>query len=155
MGEAVCFSLDPELLLIYLCSEGAKDQWATLSRVAEVAALINRYPPSDWSRLYQQISAWGSPRVLTLGLAFVRQTLKLSFPEAETLIGQDRRIDKIVSRLFNPNEEDSTAGFLLRSAGFYYHMAPSVGYRALLPVGIVGRLFGRWRNKEALWKNKK
>jgi hypothetical protein len=93
--------------------------------------------------------------VLTLGLAFVRQTLKLSFPAAETLIGQDRRVDKIVSQLFSLNEEDSTAKFLLRSADFYYHMAPSAGYRVLLPVGIVGRLFGRWRSKEALWKIKK
>jgi hypothetical protein len=70
---------DVELLVI--CVHGAKDLWARLLWVCDVAELIRKNDGLDWNRVVSFSSTSGSLRMLFLGLVLARDLLDASIPE--------------------------------------------------------------------------
>ncbi|MCM3905247.1 MAG: nucleotidyltransferase family protein [Pyrinomonadaceae bacterium] len=71
----------PEMLLLLLCVNGAKDLWTTLEPVCTVNELIRRYPGLDWERVIRLGRRAGALRMLHVGLVLARQTFNVPLPE--------------------------------------------------------------------------
>jgi hypothetical protein len=69
-----------ENLVIYLCLEGSKDYWRKLSRLCDLAELIqnNNF---DWELLLARAESLEKERVLFLGIFLAKKVLKASIPD--------------------------------------------------------------------------
>jgi hypothetical protein len=78
-------------LLLVLCINGAKDCWERLDRIADVAALLHRYPALDLQRVDAIAQKIGAARMLHLGLALAAKLNgRLSGSLSETDIAATR-----------------------------------------------------------------
>lgn len=66
-GEMVHWH-SPEDLLLILCLHGAKDLWARLGFVCDVARLVEMHPRMSWGLVYDRANEMGCRRVMLLGL---------------------------------------------------------------------------------------
>ena len=68
--------------LLLTCIHGAKDFWARLMWVSDVAALLNRHPELDWVRCRQAAAQAGAERMLRVAVQLASNVLKSKVPEA-------------------------------------------------------------------------
>ncbi|HET6893346.1 MAG TPA: nucleotidyltransferase family protein [Pyrinomonadaceae bacterium] len=73
-----------EDLLLYLCMNGAKDNWNQLESVALVAELLRFYDQLDWTSCIKRAGASRSRNMLALGLVLAKDLFKCDIP-AEVL----------------------------------------------------------------------
>lgn len=86
----------PEYLLIYLCLEGAKEFWRTLSRICDVSQLIINQE-IDWKLLRQSADELHKKKVVYLGLYLARTLLDTPIPD-DVWIEVDRHFKIKLSR---------------------------------------------------------
>jgi hypothetical protein len=77
-------TLPADVELLVICVHGAKDLWARLLWVCDVAELIRKNDGLDWNRVVSFSSTSGSLRMLFLGLVLARDLLDVSIPEEVT-----------------------------------------------------------------------
>jgi hypothetical protein len=69
-----------EDLLLYLCMNGAKDNWNNLESVALVAELLRGSAHLDWAVCIKRAGAWRSRNMLALGLMLAKDLFKCDIP---------------------------------------------------------------------------
>jgi len=75
---ALCLEDD----LLMHCIHGAKDFWARLMWVADVASLVARHPEIDWERLFQYAREVNAERMLLVGLQLGAVLLAVHLPQS-------------------------------------------------------------------------
>ncbi|MEM7590108.1 MAG: nucleotidyltransferase family protein [Cyanobacteria bacterium P01_A01_bin.83] len=80
LGETTVSNLSPEMLLFVLCLNGSKECWRSLSRICDVAELINSDRQIDWQLIMQQAEQWGFKRVICLGCLLAQNFLGVTLP---------------------------------------------------------------------------
>jgi hypothetical protein len=70
----------PEDLLPILCAHGAKHAWERLGWICDVAALVRKAAPADWTQLLQRARRGGYLRRLLWGLDLARVLLGAELP---------------------------------------------------------------------------
>ena len=73
-----------EDLLLYLCMNGAKDNWNQLESVALVAELLRVFDGLNWTACLERAGAWRGKNMLALGLILAKDLFKSHIP-AEVL----------------------------------------------------------------------
>jgi len=73
-------TFSPEHLLLVLCDNGAKDGWARLDRVCDVAELLRRNPNLNWAQILTTARQIGAERILLLGLHLANALLDAPLP---------------------------------------------------------------------------
>jgi hypothetical protein len=116
---------DPELLLV-LCLNGAKDCWARLDRVCDVAELIRNRPNLDWSRVTRLAGQLGWQRMVWLGLHLAHRLLQAPVPaELNQQIEADRAVAKLawqsMRRMFQKRAE-AVEGASTAKSLYYFHV---------------------------------
>lgn len=81
LGKATVPNFSSEMLLIILCLNGSKDCWQSLSRICDVAELINSDQQMDWQLIMQQAEQWGFKRVVCLGCLLAKNLLETTLPD--------------------------------------------------------------------------
>lgn len=106
----------PGQLLLVLCINGAKDCWQRLDRVCDIAALLERYPVMNGSRLLSNAQKIGCARILLLGLRLAADLLGARPPaDLVALMQRDPAVQSLAARaaarLFVPcHDEVEAAG---------------------------------------------
>ena len=72
----------PEEGLTFLCVHGAKDSWARLVWVADVAELIRSHQNLDWDRALRFAESLRADRMLRIGLTLASRLLDAPLPES-------------------------------------------------------------------------
>jgi hypothetical protein len=80
LGGRTIRTFGPEHLLLVLCDNGAKDGWARLDRVCDVAELLRRNPNLDWETVLTTARQIGAERMLLLGLSLANRLLDAPIP---------------------------------------------------------------------------
>ncbi len=81
LGKATVPNFSSEMLLIILCLNGSKECWQSLSRICDVAELINSDRQMDWQLIMQQAEQWGFKRVICLGCLLAKDFLGTTLPD--------------------------------------------------------------------------
>ncbi|HLW44377.1 MAG TPA: nucleotidyltransferase family protein [Candidatus Acidoferrales bacterium] len=118
-----------EDVLLMLAVHGAKDFWARLVWVADIAELVKQSPNIDWEKLREDAHKLKVNRMLNLSLSLAREILDLKLPP----------------EIVNQIESDATVKRLTRR--FVLH--PVNG--EAIPAGIFQRSLYRIRMVEGLW----
>ncbi len=74
-------NIPPEDLLLILCVHGAKEAWARLMWICDIAELIRMHGRMDWTRVIEQARALHNERKLLLGLLLASELLRAELPE--------------------------------------------------------------------------
>lgn len=91
----------PEAQLLLLCLNGSKENWEKLSRLYDIAALLQSHTDIDWDLLINNTQKWGSQRIIYIGLFLVNKLLLIEIPQTvKTLIQQDLESQSISQRLY-------------------------------------------------------
>ena len=104
LGGPVVSSFGPEDTLILLSVHGAKDFWARLSWVTDVAEFVQRYADLNWDLVLREASTLKVERMFFLALSVAKQALGASVPaEIERRVQRDAQVrsdaDAICRRL--------------------------------------------------------
>lgn len=81
LGKATVPNFSSKMLLIILCLNGSKECWQSLSRICDVAELINSDLQMDWQLIMQQAEKWGFKRVVCLGCLLAKNILGTTLPD--------------------------------------------------------------------------
>jgi Uncharacterised nucleotidyltransferase len=73
-------SLNPQDLLLYLCTHGSKELWRNLIWVCDVAEVVRVYPDLPWPDLWERSKTLGIERMFLLGLALAHDLLEMPLP---------------------------------------------------------------------------
>lgn len=118
--------------VVMLCVHGAKDFWARLSWVADVAELIKATPGMDWDLAMRRAKQLGAARMLRVGLAVASGWLGARLPEAAAAsVRADETAGSVALRL--------AQRFSRREAS-----ALSAGERLTFRREMVAGYFGGW-----------
>jgi hypothetical protein len=103
-------AFDPTDLFLLLCVHGAKEQWARLRWICDIAALTGGGQAIDWLALCTRARSQGCFRMVALALAAASLVLHVPLPApAAHLFPADtatnRLLSELTSRLFLPNYE--------------------------------------------------
>lgn len=114
--EVPAFSREDDLLM--LAVHGAKDFWARLIWIADVAELVKLSPPIAWTDLFTRANEMRIGRMLRLALLLPHKILELPLsPQADCEIRKDRMAVRLArqvrSQLFRSTQ--SLEGVWLRS----------------------------------------
>lgn len=129
LGGPVVSSFGSEDTLVLLSVHGAKDFWARLSWVADVAEFVQHYADMNWDFVLREASVLKVERMLFLALSVAKQALGASVPaEIERRVQRDSQVpsdaDTICRRLaMNEPTAWSAAGafhFRRRLGGWGY-----------------------------------
>jgi hypothetical protein len=119
-GRAVR-TLDPELLLLLLCSHGAKHLWAYLGWICDIAELVRADAGFDWTRLLHQARQLRCERMVLLGLYLASTLLGSVLPAGvRAHVEADGRVPALgaeVRRVLFTGSDPQTAS--LRSVWFH------------------------------------
>ena len=98
-GKAVpAFSRDDELLM--LAMHGAKDFWARLIWIADIAELVKLPPAMNWTELFARADEMKAGRMLRLAILLAHNVLGLEIPsDVQRTIGKDRVAAKVAARV--------------------------------------------------------
>lgn len=95
-------TLSPENNLLLLCGHGTKDGWDKLSRICDIAELINFYPQLDWKLLIKEAKNRGALRLLLVGLSLANHLYQISLPDFISLeIINDKKIKHLTYKIEN------------------------------------------------------
>ena len=75
LGGATMHTLAPEHLLLYLCMHGGKHSWARLSWLCDLRQALKCFPNADWSSIWRAADENGASRMVSTGLALVKDLL--------------------------------------------------------------------------------
>jgi len=75
LGGATMHTLAPEHLLLYLCMHGGKHSWARLSWLCDLRQTLKCFPNADWSSIWRAAEENGASRMVSTGLALVKELL--------------------------------------------------------------------------------
>jgi hypothetical protein len=95
-------ALPADVELLVLCVHGAKDLWARLLWVCDVAECIRKNDGLEWNRVISFSSTSGSLRMLFLGLLLAKDLLDAPIPEE---VMKNVVADPMVGRLATKTEE--------------------------------------------------
>ncbi|PSB03311.1 nucleotidyltransferase domain-containing protein [Merismopedia glauca] len=73
-------SLSPEIMVLYLCTNGAKDSWIYLQSICDLARLIDNHPNLNWEQVMAQAGRLGTRKMLFLGLSLCQILFNLPLP---------------------------------------------------------------------------
>lgn len=73
-------TMGPEETLLVLCFNGAKDGWASLSHICDIAKLLGNTNAIDWINLIEKSRQWGCQRIVLLGLYLASHLLEAALP---------------------------------------------------------------------------
>lgn len=74
--------LSPEDAMLVACLHGGKEQWVRLLWIADVAALLRRYPGLDWAAIEHRAVSAGLHRMVLLGVRLAVDLLGAPAPDA-------------------------------------------------------------------------
>lgn len=80
VDQAPVDSLNPQDLLLYLCTHGSKELWRNLIWVCDVAEVVRVYPDLPWLDLWERSKALRIERMFLLGLALAHDLLQMPLP---------------------------------------------------------------------------
>lgn len=131
IGSTDMRTLCAEDALVVACLHGAKEKWWRLLWVADVAALIHRYPDIDWKAIVRRASDAGMLRILELGIGLAKSLFGTRLPVdlggsierdavCERLVGECKR------RLFG---EAGGPGSVFQVSRFHWDARERVGDR--------------------------
>ena len=122
----------PEAMLLAVCVDGANEMWPKLSSVADVAALLARFPDADWDELLRDAARLGQRRGVLVGAAVAEILLGCPCPAAfREGVRRDpaaRRLAAEAARRIAAEESLSTG--ILRSSAFAFRTRDGWGGRA-------------------------
>ncbi len=72
--------MSPEDLLLYLAVHSAKENWASLLQVYDMAALISVHPHLDWAAVLARAEEWHSLRRLMISCALAAELFQVELP---------------------------------------------------------------------------
>ena len=75
-------ALSPEHSLLYLCAHGAKNCWAHLSELCDIAAQVGGNTELDWKECIRLAESSGCGRLLKHALLLVERALAIQLPDA-------------------------------------------------------------------------
>jgi hypothetical protein len=81
LGGKSAPSFHREDLLLLLCVHGAKDCWARLKWISDIAELLRLYQDLNWRAIFEQAKKLRSVRILSLGLFLAKDLLDGPLPE--------------------------------------------------------------------------
>lgn len=73
--------LSPEVELLVLCLNGAKECWRNLNRICDVDAVIQAHPQLNWIKIIQHADEHGFKRIILLGVLLAHRYLETPIPE--------------------------------------------------------------------------
>lgn len=114
--EVRALSLEDEL--VFDCVHGAKDFWARLMWVADIAALVTNQPDIDWLKTKVAAAEVGAGRMLCVGVQLAASLLKISAPaQLRSEIENDKVIVDLERRIqgWLPSAETVPAPLLERA----------------------------------------
>ncbi|WP_022665080.1 nucleotidyltransferase domain-containing protein [Desulfospira joergensenii] len=88
-------NLSPEILLLYLCIHGAKENWWYLEQIFSLSRLISRKKDLDWQIVKNLSRRWRCRKMLDLGLLLAKQIFSTPVPEP---LVHKRRNDRDIQR---------------------------------------------------------
>ncbi|MBL1211378.1 MAG: nucleotidyltransferase family protein [Geminocystis sp. GBBB08] len=95
-------TLSPENNLLLLCGHGTKDCWNKLSRISDIAELINYYPQLNWQLLLKEAKNRGALRLVLVGLSLANRLYQISLPDfLYDEINKDTKIKSLVNKIEN------------------------------------------------------
>jgi hypothetical protein len=80
--EVTFLALSPEHSLLYLCAHGAKNCWAHLSELCDIAAQVRGNAELDWEECIRLAESSGCDRLLKHALLLAEHVLRIHLPEA-------------------------------------------------------------------------
>lgn len=86
----------PEAMLLAVCLDGASEMWFKLSAVADVGALLAKYPDRDWGGFLGAAARLGQRRSLLVGAGLAEELLGCGLPPA---FREGDRQDPVARRL--------------------------------------------------------
>ncbi|HEY9828022.1 MAG TPA: nucleotidyltransferase family protein [Stenomitos sp.] len=121
MHQVELSSLNPEDLLLYLCTHGSKELWRHLIWICDIAEMVRGYPDLPWPHLLERAQALRIERMFLLGLNLAHELLDMPLPVAlQSRIEQSRPLKRLTAeckqRLFPKvpiNAESAATGFWL------------------------------------------
>ena len=72
----------PEVTLALIAVHGAKDSWAHLSALLDLALFVKRYPHADYAAVVTRLQRHGLVRMLTVGAVLIRHFWDVPLPSA-------------------------------------------------------------------------
>jgi Uncharacterised nucleotidyltransferase len=75
------FNPPPEIGLPLLCTDHAKDHWASLKDICDIAEFIRAHPKMDWQQAIEYASLSNRKRALFTGLFLAHALLETALPE--------------------------------------------------------------------------
>jgi hypothetical protein len=88
-------TLRPTDMLVILALHGAKHGWSRLQWVADIAALVKRFPDLEWSEVAHVARRCGSVRSVGVALRISRRLLGSGMPETYRLPPDDKTADAL------------------------------------------------------------
>lgn len=131
LGCAEAHTFKTEDLMLILCVHGAKDLWARLVWVSDIAELINAKRDLDWPRMMREAEASGALRIVLLGLFLAHGLLEAALPAEVFQRADDDPVIKMLAarvreRLFS---EDASAS-ATEEYRFHLRLHESLGDKA-------------------------
>jgi Uncharacterised nucleotidyltransferase len=80
LQQTELYSLNPEDLLLYLCTHGSKELWRRIIWICDVAEFVKVYPNLPWLVLLERARSLGIERMFLLGLALAHDLLDMAVP---------------------------------------------------------------------------
>ena len=114
----------PEDTLIALCIHGGRHAWDQLSRVMDVAAVIETNADLDWGRLIRDVDRRRVRRTVLVGLALAADLLGAKLPDlAQGMMAADNRVRsqtaaarrRLAEEAPGPRSQIATWSFCLRA----------------------------------------
>lgn len=114
--EIRVFSREDEILM--LAVHGAKDFWARLIWIADIAELVKQPPQLAWAELLERANAMRIRRMVRLAILLANEILGLELPpEIRSIVGADHAAEKLANELAESLRKDASRfdGILRRS----------------------------------------
>ena len=114
--EIPAFSREDEILM--LAVHGAKDFWARLIWIADIAELVRQQPELAWGELFERANEMRIGRMLRLAILLANEKLELELPpEVKRIVRADRTAAKLANAIVERLRGDTleSDGILPRS----------------------------------------
>jgi hypothetical protein len=121
--QVPALGLEDELL--FNCVHGGKDFWERLMWVADIAALLTRYPKWDWEKVWEFAQEVRAERMLLAGVQLAALAFGIKLPtEIAERVAQDSEVERLCARILEwlPFAGHRPPGIMTR-AGYRVQMA--------------------------------
>jgi hypothetical protein len=98
LGRAGLLDLSDEDLLAYLVVHGSQHAWTRLKWLSDVAVLLRRDPPPDWSLVYERMAALDLLRPLGQALRLARDLFAWPVPPSFAALIEDAAVQALAQQ---------------------------------------------------------